>query len=518
MNTRVKVVFRGRAAQMRSCLPVDKARIASRSALAALFLFFAFAPAGHADPPKHAEWERTFHDEFEGADVDWEVWQSDAASRGAKNLEGRWPENNVVRDGILRQVTRRENPARAGKEWSTAHLWTKQFTQRYGYFEARMRYGRYLNNAFWLYRPRGRFPERPHFEIDVNEGHTPREVAMTFHFYYYPEGDDEGNLISTGIHWDAPLDLDKEFHLYGVEWDESRIVWYFDGKPVRVLENPMAHAPADVRLSTVIMDRALEKDKVPLDTMDGVSMEVDWVRVYRKVKDLVAPELPPAEKCEVPRVVPRQKQVSDQGKRTLLFAEDFEKASAGAPPAGWESGDGTPDVVPDSNAGGRPVLAPGNKILRLKAGDYLFRLLDAPAAGRLEVEFDCYMPSKQEGLLFVTLGAFDKADPEKRKTSYYTGDIGPYIHWQRGFLSYYTEAEKWTHFAFWPSRRWQKVRFLLDVKAGVFDCYTGAGAFVGGGAFRGKQAQARGIGLRHRGESWPVYADNVVVRRLDEGQ
>ena len=207
-------------------------------------------------PPPHAEWEMTFHDEFDGDSVDWDLWQSQAAPRGGDKPEGRWPENNVVKDGILYQVTKKEDPPRGGREWSSAHIWTRTFCQKYGYFEARMRYGRYLNNAFWAYRPPGqRFPDPPHFEIDINEGHTPRDVAMTLHFYVYPEGEKVGDMYSTSKIWKAPMDLDKDFHVYGVEWNEQELIWHFDGKPVRRLKNPNCHAPADVRLSTAYSGR-----------------------------------------------------------------------------------------------------------------------------------------------------------------------------------------------------------------------------------------------------------------------
>ena len=50
--------------------------------------------------PGHAEWELTFAEEFEGEGVDWATWESQAGPRGRDRLEGRWPENNVVRDGL----------------------------------------------------------------------------------------------------------------------------------------------------------------------------------------------------------------------------------------------------------------------------------------------------------------------------------------------------------------------------------------------------------------------------------
>lgn len=472
-----------------------------------------------AEPPAHAEWAMTFRDEFDGDGVNWDVWQSQAGRRGKDKIEGRWPENNVVKDGALYQVTKREKPPRGGKDWSTAHIWTRSFAQKYGYFEARMRYGPYLNNAFWLFRPRGkRFPNPPHFEIDINEGHTPREVAMTLHFYVYPEGDKIGDLHSTGKRWNAPADLDKDFHLYGVEWNDREMVWYYDGRPVRRLRYPVGHAPMDVRLSTIVMTRQLDKDGVSVDTMDGVSMAVDWVRVYRKTKDLHTPKLPKLEVYKIPEIVKRERQVAAASRRTVLFEEDFESAKAGRLPAGWEVGDGRPAVAVNAPKTGRDALAPGRKVLKLDPNAYAFRMFGKPATDRLEVELDYYTPERKDGLLLVTLGDFNRNDPKARKTSYYTGRIGPYIHWRRTFLYYYTETEKWTPFATWVKRRWSRVRFVLDIGKGVFDCYGGKGLadFQGGGPFRHKQKAAKGIGLRHRGSAQTVYVDNVVVRALGD--
>ncbi len=484
--------------------------------VAALLILLANLPA-QADPPRHAEWALTFQEDFDGQALNWDVWQSDHGIRGAEKLEGRWPENNILKDGILFQVTRRENPPRGGKDWSTAHIWTRSFAQQYGYFEARMRYGRFLNNAFWLFRPQGaRFPDPPHFEIDINEGHTPREIAMTLHYYMSDSDPRNRDHYGSGKTWDAADDLDADFHLYGAEWNEKEIVWYFDGRPIRRIQNLLCHAPADVRLSTVIMPRQLEKEGGNLDAMDGVSMAVDWVRAHRKTKDLYAPELPEMETFAPPKIAERPPQVAQGKTRTLLFAEDFESPASGGLPARWEAGDQTPRVVPDQAVGRRTPLAPDNKVLLLSPGDYVFRTFDRPAAGRLEAEFDYWTPPL-EGLLFVTLGDFDKHDPALRKTSYYTGDIGPYIHWNRRFVWYYTEKDKWTPFALSRRETWTRVRILMDIPAGVFECYTGANMaeFAGGGVFRHRQKAAKGVGLRHRGLAGTVCVDNLVVRVVE---
>jgi len=283
---------------------------------------------------------------------------------------------------------------------------------------------------------------------------------------------------------------------------------------VRCLKNPICHAPADVRLSTVIMPKQLEKDGVSLDTMDGVSMAVDWVRVYRKKQDLHPPKLPPLEVYNVPQIVERPRQVADAAKKAELFREDFESVALGALPASWEIGSGKPAVVADTASGAKKTLAPKNKVLKLNPDAYVFRMFDTPVKDRLEVEFDYYTPVQQPGLLFVTLGNFDKSVPDKRKLSYCTGDIGAYVHWMQTFLCFYAEPDKWTRFARWKQAVWNHARFVLDVGKGAFDYYAGPAAtdFKGGGIFRHRQKAAHGIGLRHHGVVGSVYVDNIVVR------
>jgi len=459
-----------------------------------------------ADPPDHARWELTFEEDFDGDALDTEVWEAQDAPSGAHRLDNRWPENNIISDGVLHQVTRHEDPPRGGKEWSSAHIWTREFTQQYGYFEARIRYGRGLNNAFWLWRPSSRF-EQPHFEIDVNEGHTPSQICMNYHQYVYHK-DGWRELVSVGGTSDAPVDLSEDYHIYAVEWDADRIIYYFDGRPLRVLTNHGAHAPADIRLSTIIHPGTLRNNDIPIDEMDGVTMSTDWVRVYRKVRDLSEPEgLPEPVRFEIPKIAETRPQVDDVGEWKTLWSDDV--PTPGALPGGWEVGEGEPDVTTED----------GRTVLRLDPREYAFRMFDAPVADRLLIEFDCRTGDRGENLLLVTLGEFDANDPEARRDSYYTGDIGPYIHWKGPYLRYYTEEDGWTRLSRWTGGEWHRVRVLLDVARGVFDIYRsdeGQPVFLGSGPFRHRQQAARGIGLRHRGEGDPVLIDDFAVRVVEE--
>src|SRR5436190_2308943 len=71
----------------------------------------------------------------------------------------------------------------------------------------------------------------------------------------------EGNAINCGAHFgetnkreddlkrvELPFDPRADFHVYALEWDETDLVWYVDGKEVHRSEHA-PHAPFFMRLS-----------------------------------------------------------------------------------------------------------------------------------------------------------------------------------------------------------------------------------------------------------------------------
>ncbi|WP_026903160.1 family 16 glycosylhydrolase [Pedobacter glucosidilyticus] len=226
-------------------------------------------------PPVNQQWSLTFQDEFDGNQLNWDVWDS---QNGPSHhiLSSRWKENVSVTDGLLKLVTKREQ--RGGQEWTSAHVGVKKdvFKQAYGYWEARYKYAEAsgLNQAFWMNGFYDGNKGQRAFEIDINEGHYPEFINATLHTGKNNQGVQE----SIGKKYATGLDLSKDFHVYALEWTPEELIFYFDG--VEIDRKPVcnAHLPVWPFFSTAVINWA-----GPLkDSMSGKSMDVDWVRIYQK--------------------------------------------------------------------------------------------------------------------------------------------------------------------------------------------------------------------------------------------
>lgn len=220
-------------------------------------------------PPMGEKWTMVFDDEFTGDELDsrWDIHDNKPEGH---IMSSRWKENILVKDGLLQLLTKKEE--RGGKLWTSGKVWTKDFNPQYGYFEARMRLGTAtgLNNAFWLMTPNKR-TDPIHFEIDITEARHPNIHTMTVHNW-------AGEHKASGKKMYTEETLSRTFHVYGFEWSEAELVWYFDGKEVRRMPNEYCHAPSPVLLSSAVGAFA---GRVT-DALDGTSQDIDWVRVYKK--------------------------------------------------------------------------------------------------------------------------------------------------------------------------------------------------------------------------------------------
>ena len=81
-------------------------------------------------------------------------------------------------------------------------------------------------------------------------------------------------------HYKFPLTFDasKEFHVWGLEWEEGRLTWYLDGKKIRVYEGgtPQHEMFILIGLYQGIFGAADPKMNYPRD------FEIDYVKVWKR--------------------------------------------------------------------------------------------------------------------------------------------------------------------------------------------------------------------------------------------
>lgn len=223
--------------------------------------------------PTHSKWELSFQDEFSGNKPDETKWHIYNGPMKRKYMTGRYRGNIKVQDGLLKLITKQvqSNPLK----FTAGYIWTKSFKQKYGYFEARIRYGSStgLNNAFWLVTRKTKKSKT--FEIDINEGHYPNEIVTTIHTW-----NKSGEIKSISSKYYPPKkNLSKNFHIYACEWTPKKINIYFDGKKIFEGKNIKCHSPVPVLLSTAV---TLFSGKAT-EQLDDTSMDIDWVRVYKRI-------------------------------------------------------------------------------------------------------------------------------------------------------------------------------------------------------------------------------------------
>ena len=252
-----------------------------KTRLFAAIVAIASSAAAQADPPPG--YELVWSEEFNGTTADLnQNWLFQNGPSG-HILSSRWRENVVVAKGVCRLENRKEK--RGGQEWTSGSLWTKrQFL--YGYFECRYRYAaaKGTNNSFWLMPTTAAPPGHKHFEIDINEGHFPSELATNIHNHSdvtVVNGKRTHPTSSRKYQFDTKhgeYDFARDFHVFGLQWTESELIFYLDGKKIRQEKNVFCRSAAAVWLSEAIIPWA----GPVTDAIDGTAMEVDYVRVYQK--------------------------------------------------------------------------------------------------------------------------------------------------------------------------------------------------------------------------------------------
>lgn len=254
-------------------------------------LLLPLSGCGESLAPDADEWTLTWSDEFDapaGTLPDPANWVFDIGTDwGNQQLE--WttdrPEN-VSTDGNGNLVFTAREELFNGQPYTSARITTKdRFEQRYGRFEARIKLpsGQGLWPAFWMlgadFDEVG-WPQTGEIDIMEFRGQNPTELLGTVHGPGYSGG------AAIGGKAQIPTRLDDDFHVYRVDWDEDKIVWYFDEQAYFVLE------PDDLTGEWVFDDPFFMLLNVAVGgtfvgspdqtTTFPQTMIVDYVRVYER--------------------------------------------------------------------------------------------------------------------------------------------------------------------------------------------------------------------------------------------
>lgn len=181
-----------------------------------------------------------------------------------------------------------------------------KFSQKYGYFEARIKIPSHEGTfpAFWLFHNKRAWEGTQRTEIDIMEnlGHAPWYIYNSAHYFknvtssYFGDANflkpQPNGQIYTGI------DYSQNYHVYAVKWEPGRVTWYIDDQQVSVLENnEINYEELYVKLNLAIggdwtnfpanaggLGRAANEHfptQSDLNNFADPALEIDYVRVYR---------------------------------------------------------------------------------------------------------------------------------------------------------------------------------------------------------------------------------------------
>ena len=225
-----------------------------------LYLCF-LAAVALAKPPK--QMTLAFSEDFDGPDIDPAKWTEAARS----------PAGTVsIKDGklVLGIAKCPDNIWRGGAINTRGH-----FSQGLGYFEASIQAGEHQGHHLGFILP-------PH---DKKELYAEIYVVEAF-------GDDR---IVTWVRYNDGTALrdekpspeikpfkggaaHKDFHVYGVLWEEKELTWYIDGRKVFATKKVTNKDPACISLGHTVSEYEiprLDPSKVPDD------VRFDWVKVWK---------------------------------------------------------------------------------------------------------------------------------------------------------------------------------------------------------------------------------------------
>lgn len=246
-------------------------------------------------------WSLVWSDEFDGSALNPNSWSFDTGSDGWGNNElQNYTEGANVRvaDGMLTIEARKEKSN--GADYSSARIKTQgKAFWKFGKIEARIRlpYGKGTWPAFWMLGENIEEVGYPRSgEIDIMEmaggpvtQDRDRGDSIVSGSLHRPIGNAESDLVSSSAWYENPdgKKFADDFHVFGIEWDASRVRYFVDGNLYQTVELSGSDESFETfrRPFFVILNIAVGGDmpgSPDSSTVWPQKMIVDWVRVYQK--------------------------------------------------------------------------------------------------------------------------------------------------------------------------------------------------------------------------------------------
>lgn len=249
-------------------------------------------------PPVDGNWVQTLSEEFEGNQLNEKLWTTRFPWDGPQpgQLQRYAPENVSVSNGVLLLKSEKKfghennDPARPTRDYTSGLIQSyDKFAQRYGYFEARVKFptARGLWPAFWLMPDRGAASGLGQWQRR-DTGNGAMEIDIIEHLTEWGPGRN-----NVAVHWDGYGDKHKSWgtsqlyfgptpdgwHNFGLLWEPGKLTWFIDGKKVVEFENErVSNVASYIKLNTQMGGWAT-KD-VDLSKLPDF-FKVDYVRVWQ---------------------------------------------------------------------------------------------------------------------------------------------------------------------------------------------------------------------------------------------
>jgi len=243
-----------------------------------------------------SQFELTFSDEFNGAEINEEKWNTSLFGPETVIFEQlqyyvdtQDPDETIpspfVFDGEHLSIVASTTPDDLrndvnGQRYLSGILTTRErFTMRYGYVETRVDLpaGRGTWPSLWMLAAdsAGRSPEVYIFEYDGGRADS------IFHNYNYV--DDEGNLRSPSQQESEVAGISEGFHTFGMRWTPSEMLFYVNGQPSwRIIGENLPDE--DMFLVLNLAMGGLWPGDPDDTTPDPAIFEIDYIRVYELIE------------------------------------------------------------------------------------------------------------------------------------------------------------------------------------------------------------------------------------------